>query len=148
MAKATDTKAVTIRYYEQVGLLPAPPRTASNYRAYGQGHLAQLRFIRRCRELGFTLDQVRDLLRLSSREDYACADVDRITAEHLSAIETKVADLRRLAGELRRIASRCSGNGRIADCRIIDALSPGTLGSKDRLQNSGRQPDESFSNRA
>jgi DNA-binding transcriptional MerR regulator len=130
LAKATDTKAVTIRYYEQAGLLPAPPRTASNYRAYGHGHLARLRFIRRCRELGFTLDQVRDLLRLSSREDYACTDVDRITAEHLSAIETKVADLRRLAGELRRIASRCPGNGRIADCRIIDALSPGAMGAK------------------
>jgi DNA-binding transcriptional MerR regulator len=124
LAKATDTKAVTIRYYEQAGLLPAPPRTAGNYRAYGGEHLRRLRFIRRCRDLGFTLDQVRDLLRLSSSEDYACAEVDRITAAHLSAIETKVADLGRLAGELRRIASQCPGNGRIADCRIIDALSP------------------------
>lgn len=126
LAKATGTKAVTIRYYENAGLLSAPPRTASNYRSYGHGHLARLRFIRRCRELGFTLGQVRDLLRLSSREDHACTDIDRITAEHLSAIETKVADLRRLADELRRIARRCPGNGRIADCRIIDALSPGT----------------------
>jgi DNA-binding transcriptional MerR regulator len=127
LAKATGTKAVTIRYYEHAGLLSAPPRTANNYRAYSRGHLTKLRFIRRCRELGFTLGQVRDLLRLSSREDHACTDVDRITAEHLAAIETKVADLRRLAGELRRIASRCPGNGRIADCRIIDALSPGTM---------------------
>jgi DNA-binding transcriptional MerR regulator len=129
LARATDTKAVTIRYYEQAGLLPAPPRTTGNYRAYGGEHLRRLRFIRRCRDLGFTLDQVRDLLRLSSSEDYACAEVDRITAEHLLAIETKVADLGRLASELRRIASQCSGNGRIAECRIIDALSPETTQS-------------------
>ena len=124
LAKATGTKAVTIRYYEQVGLFSPPPRTAGNYRAYGLEHLARLRLIRRCRDLGFTLDQVRDLLRLSSREDSACTAVDRITAEHIAVIETKIADLSRLADELRRIARRCSGNGRIADCRIIDALSP------------------------
>jgi DNA-binding transcriptional MerR regulator len=124
LAKATGTKAVTIRYYEQAGLFSPPPRTAGNYRAYGPGHLARLRFIRRCRDLGFTLDQVRDLLRLSSREDSACAEVDRITAEHLVVIEKKTADLGRLASEMRRIARGCSGNGRIADCRIIDALSP------------------------
>lgn len=123
LAKATGTKAVTIRYYESSGLLAAPPRTANNYRAYGHRHLAALRFIRRCRELGFTLGQVRDLLHLASREDCVCTDVDRIAAEHLAAIETKVADLRRLAGELRRIARRCPGNVRIADCSIVDALS-------------------------
>jgi Cu(I)-responsive transcriptional regulator len=124
LAKATGTKAVTIRYYEQAGLFSPPPRTAGNYRAYGPGHLARLRFIRRCRDLGFTLDQVRNLLRLSSREDSDCAEVDRITAEHLAVIEKKIVDLGRLASELRRIARRCPGNGRIADCRIIDALSP------------------------
>jgi DNA-binding transcriptional MerR regulator len=124
LAKATGTKAVTIRYYEQAGLLPAPPRTAANYRVFGRGHLERLRFIRRCRDLGFTLDQVRDLLRLASHEDYACAEVDRITAEHLAGIEAKVADLSRLAGELRRIASQCQGGGHIAECRIIQALSP------------------------
>jgi DNA-binding transcriptional MerR regulator len=129
LAKATDTKVVTIRYYEHAGLLPAPPRTASNYRAYGREHLRRLGFVRRCRELGFTLDQVRDLLRLSSREDYACAEVDRITAQHLAAIETKVADLDRLASELRRIAGQCPGNGRIADCGILDTLSPEATGS-------------------
>ena len=124
LAKATGTKAVTIRYYERAGLLPVPPRTSGNYRAYGGDHLHRLRFIRRCRELGFTLDQVRDLLGLSSQEDQACAEVDRITAEHLSAIEQKIAHLARLARELRRISSQCRGDGRIIDCRIIEALSP------------------------
>lgn len=124
LAKATGTKVVTIRYYEQAGLLPAPPRTPGNYRAYGPDHLHQLHFIRRCRHLGFTLDQVRDLLRLASQEDKACAEVDRITADHLTGIEQRIVDLTRLAAELRRIKSRCRGGGVIADCRIIEALSP------------------------
>jgi DNA-binding transcriptional MerR regulator len=124
LAKATGTKVVTVRYYEQAGLLPVPPRTAGNYRAYEADHLAKLHFIRRCRDLGFTLDQVRDLLRLSTQQDRACAEVDRIAAAHLAEIELKIADLTRLAGELRRIGSQCQGGGVIANCRIIEALSP------------------------
>ena len=124
LAKATGTKVVTIRYYEHAGLLLAPQRTAGNYRAYKPGHLDRLRFIRRCRGLGFTLDQVRDLLLLSSQEDQDCAEVDRIAVEHLAAVERKITDLARLADELRRISSCCQGGGSIADCRIIEALSP------------------------
>ncbi|PZR93600.1 MAG: MerR family transcriptional regulator [Hyphomicrobiales bacterium] len=124
LAKETGTKVVTVRYYEQAGLLPVPPRTAANYRAYGADHLHRLRFIRRCRDLGFTLDQVRDLLRMSSQEDQPCAEVNRISGEHLTEIERKVADLTRLADELRRINARCQGSGTVADCRIIEALSP------------------------
>jgi Cu(I)-responsive transcriptional regulator len=124
LAKATDTKVVTVRYYEQAGLLPPPPRTSGNYRSYGADHLHRLRFIRRCRDLGFTLGQVRDLLCLSSQEDQACCEVDQITAAHLTEIELKIADLTRLADELRRISSQCQGTGRIADCRIIEALAP------------------------
>ena len=124
LAKAIGIKVVTIRYYEQIGLLPVPSRTEGNYRAYDPGHLRRLRFIRRCRDLGFTLDQVRDLLRLSSRENQECTEVDRITARHLKEIEQKIADLTLLADELRRINNSCQGNGLIADCRIIEALSP------------------------
>jgi Cu(I)-responsive transcriptional regulator len=124
LAKATGTKAVTIRYYEQIGLLPAPARTEGNYRAYSQEHTRRLRFIRRCRDLGFPLDQIRGLLRLASQEDRACSEVDRITAQHLTEIEQKIADLKRLAEELRRLSACCHGNGIIADCRIIEALSP------------------------
>lgn len=124
LAKATDTKVVTVRYYEKIGLLAPPPRTTGNYRAYEPEHLERLRFIRRCRDLGFTLDQIRDLLRLSSDEAQECAEVDRIAAEHLFAVERKIADLERLADELRRISSLCQDSGRIADCRIIEALSP------------------------
>lgn len=123
LAKATEIKIVTIRYYERIGLLPVPARTEGNYRAYSHGHLGLLRFIRRCRNLGFTLEQIRDLLRLSSQENQECAQVNRITAAHLGEIEQKVSDLKRLARELRRLSNCCQGDGRIAGCRIIEALS-------------------------
>jgi Cu(I)-responsive transcriptional regulator len=127
LAKATGVKIVTIRYYEQIGLMPGPSRTESNYRIYEQEHARRLRFIRRCRDLGFTLDQIRELLRLSSEKNQACSEVDRITKQHLNDIEQKIADLTRLAKELRRISNCCRGEGVIADCRIIEALSPEKL---------------------
>jgi DNA-binding transcriptional MerR regulator len=113
---------VTIRYYEQIGVIPAPARTTGNYRVYRQEHLQRLQFAQRCRKLGFTLDELRDLLHLSGQAELECAGVDRITAKHLQDIEQRIADLRRLASELRRIQNRCSGKGRIAGCRILGAL--------------------------
>jgi Cu(I)-responsive transcriptional regulator len=124
LAKATDVKVVTIRYYEQAGLLPVPPRTEGNYRTYKPEHLRRLQFIRRLRDLGFTLEQVRDLLRLASDRNEACDEVDRITHEHLADVEAKILDLQKLASELRRLSRCCKGGGQIADCRIIEALSP------------------------
>jgi Cu(I)-responsive transcriptional regulator len=124
LAKATDTKVVTIRYYEHIGLLPPPARTQGNYRVYSGEQLRRLRFVRRCRDLGFTVDQVRTLLELSKDGDKPCSDVNRISAEHLAEIEAKILDLTRLADELRRINGQCHGNARISDCRIIEALSP------------------------
>ena len=128
LAKRTGTKVVTVRYYEQIGLLPVPSRTAGNYRTYSNEHLRRLRFIRRCRDLGFTIDQIRDLLRLSSQKDEECGEVGRITAQHLIEVEQKISDLKRLAKELRRLNNNCQGNGIIADCRIIEALSPAREG--------------------
>lgn len=122
LAKATGTKVVTIRYYEKIGLLPEPPRTSGNYRAYDASHRERLHFIRRCRDLGFTLEQVRELLNLSKKTDRDCAAVDRLALDHLAEIERKIADLKRLEKELRRLSDCCQG-GRIGDCRIIEALS-------------------------
>src|SRR5436305_27571 len=122
LAKGTGTKVVTVRYYEQIGLLPVPSRTEGNYRTYSIEHMHRLRFIRRSRDLGFTLDQIRELLRLSSQKNEDCAEVDRITAEHLAEIEQKMSDLKRLAQELRRLNNCCKGDGLIADCRILEAL--------------------------
>ena len=123
LATATATKVETIRYYERIGLMPEPARSAGNYRTYDGAHVARLRFVRRSRDLGFTIEQIRALLDLADQCDRDCAVVDAIAREHLSAIERKIADLNALRGELRTLIDRCAG-GTIADCRIIEALSP------------------------
>lgn len=124
LSKVTGVKTVTIRYYEQAGLIPNPPRTEGNYRAYNPEHVRLLQFIRRLRDLGFTLDEVRDLLRLSSEKNQPCDEVDRITHEHLATVEMKLRDLKKLASELRRLSRCCRGGRSIAECQIIETLSP------------------------
>ena len=123
LAKETGIKVVTIRYYERVGVLPAVGRTSGNYRAYGADHIRRLRFVRRCRNLGFSLDQVRDLLRLSIENRPSCAAVCDIADRQRKAVEDKIADLKRLAAELRRISASCNGRRAMAECRIIETLS-------------------------
>ena len=124
LAKTTGTKVETIRYYERIGLLPAPSRTSGNYRAYGPEHLARLRFIRRSRYLGFPLQQIRALLGLADDRKQDCAAVDVIARGHLAEVERKIADLTALRRELQGLIGQCS-HGTIAECRIIEALSPG-----------------------
>ena len=121
LAKATGTNIETIRYYERIGLLPQPARTAGNYRHYQPNHLARLGFIRRSRELGFSLDAIRGLLRLADEKERDCAAVDEIARAHVEEIERKIADLTALRRELRNLISQCS-HGTIAQCRILDAL--------------------------
>ncbi|MBZ8134079.1 helix-turn-helix domain-containing protein [Afifella sp. IM 167] len=123
LAKATKTKVVTIRYYERIGLLPEPERTAGNYRSYSAAHLGRLSFIRRARDLGFSIEQVRDLLSLSDQRDRSCEAVDAIACAHLTEVDRKIADLQALRRELGSIIDQC-GCGTIAECRIIEALSP------------------------
>ena len=125
LARATGTKVVTIRYYEKVGLLPPPDRSAGNYRAYDAAALDRLRFVRRCRDLGFSLDQIRELLDLSSDVERPCAEVDEITAVHLAEVQRKIRDLQALAKQLRRISATCNGGGTISNCRILNAIDPG-----------------------
>jgi len=144
LSKQAGVKVVTIRYYEGLKLMPAPPRTQANYRVYDGKELCRLRFIRRCRDLGFTLDQIGELLKLSTQDAKECSRVDRITEEHLKEIETKVADLRRLAAELRRIKNCCPGKRLIANCRILEALSDAVPRSslrtdQDRRPSRGRR---------
>ena len=123
LGKATGTKVETIRYYERIGLLPKPPRTGGNYRAYGEAELGRLSFIRRARDLGFPLDQVRALLSLSDDRNRDCAAVDALARDHLAEVERKIADLSALRRELAALIASCSG-GPVADCRIVDALAP------------------------
>ncbi|HRE35981.1 MAG: transcriptional regulator [Sphingopyxis sp. 65-8] len=121
LSRATGTNIETIRYYERIGLLPAPARTDANYRSYGDAHRARLRFVRHSRELGFTIDEIRSLLDLSDHPERDCADADRIASAHLEQVEEKIAQLSALRDELTRIVGRCRG-GLAGDCRVIEAL--------------------------
>ena len=125
LAEAAETKTETVRYYERIGLLPAPKRTRGNYRAYSAVHLDRLTFIRRARELGFTLDQIRALLGLADQKHGDCRAVDALASDHLASIDQKIAELKVLRRKLSALIGQCE-QGKIADCRIITKLSPGT----------------------
>jgi Cu(I)-responsive transcriptional regulator len=123
LARTADTKAETIRYYERIGLLPSPPRTAGNYRAYSDEHVSRLTFTRRARDLGFSIEQIRTLLNLSDDKRQSCEAVDTIARAHLADVERKLADLEALRRELDALIGQCR-HGTVADCRIIEALAP------------------------
>ena len=122
LSAETGVNIETIRYYEKIGLIPAPPRTEGRQRVYDNAHLKRLTFIRRGRELGFSLDQIRELLGLVRGNDLTCAKVKAMTEEHVADIRRKVKDLRKLERVLIELASKCSGNA-VPDCPILDALS-------------------------
>jgi len=121
MARATDTKAVTIRYYEQRGLLPLAVRNASGYRQYTEKERDRLLFIRRSRALGFSLDDIHQLLGFSNHRQASCAAVDAKVAEQLDQVRARIRDLQVLEQELQRLLSCCHG-GVIDECRIIESL--------------------------
>lgn len=121
LAKQTGCKVQTIRFYEQIGLMPEALRTEGNQRRFGQAHLERLTFVRHSRELGFPLSAIRELLRLGDNPKHSCEAVDRIARQHLHQVESRIARLEALRSELRRISRQCRG-GRMADCRIIKAL--------------------------
>lgn len=123
LAKATATQVETVRYYEKIGLLPKVARTAGNYRSYGSAEVSRLSFIRRARDLGFGLDQVRTLLSLADDRDRPCGEVDALARQHLEAVDRKIVDLTALRGELSSLIAQC-GRGTVAECRILEALAP------------------------
>lgn len=128
MSRATGTKVETIRFYEKNGLLPQPGRTQGNYRAYEPAHLNRLSFIRRARDLGFSLDQVRALLTLSDDRSQSCAAVDVIARGHRDEVERKIKDLQSLKTVLDQVIESCHCNI-VADCAIIESLAPAPEGS-------------------
>jgi DNA-binding transcriptional MerR regulator len=121
LAERTGSKVQTIRYYEQINLMPAPLRTAGNQRRYGHKHLSRLAFIRYSRELGFPLDAIRELLSLADIPDRSCAAADAIAQRQLEAVERRIRQLDALKGELRRMIDQCQG-GKICDCHVIEVL--------------------------
>ena len=121
LSKRTGVNIETIRFYERAGILPKPPRSAGGHRVYGEDHLKRLNFVRRSRQLGFSLDEVRGLLQIVDGGRYTCSEVKGITLDHLADVRRKIADLRRLERTLADVAGKCKG-GKVPDCPIVDAL--------------------------
>jgi len=121
LSEQTEVNIETIRYYERIGILPNPPRSAGGHRLYGNEQKQRLVFIRRSRHLGFSLDQVRELLGLSNGRRMACAKVKSITEGHIADIRRRVRDLQRLERVLTGMAAQCRGE-ETPDCPILDTL--------------------------
>ncbi|KEZ75768.1 MerR family transcriptional regulator [Salinisphaera hydrothermalis] len=121
LARRTGVGAATIRYYGDVGLLPEAGRGAGGHRYYGPSHVERLTFIKRCRELGFSQDDVRALLTQADQSDASCEDVAQLAKKHLEAVRNKLATLQALENSLEDMIHACHG-GRIEDCRIVKAL--------------------------
>ena len=123
LSRRSGVHIETIRYYERIGLLPSPPRTAGGRRIYGPPESRALTFIRRARELGFTLDEIRTLLALSGEDGRStCAEVRDIAARHLAEIRAKMSDLRAMERVLATTVARCDA-GELAGCPVIETLS-------------------------
>lgn len=121
LSTKTGVNIETIRYYEKIGLMPNPVRSAGGHRIYDQSHLKRLSFIRRSRELGFTLQEIRELLELVDGGDYTCAEVRDRTTTHLADVTRKIHDLSKIQKTLKTMASKCDG-GLVPSCPIVDEL--------------------------
>lgn len=121
LARRTGANVQTIRYYERIGLMAEPMRTEGGQRRYDEAALDRLAFIRHGRQLGFSLDSIRDLLGLSDNPNHSCAHIDAIASKQLHEVETRIARLELLRAELARMVEECSG-GKVADCRVLGVL--------------------------
>ena len=121
LARRTGCNLETIRYYEKIGMMPDPPRTASGYRVYDDAHVSRLRFILRARELGFSIEQIRGLLDLVEGGTQTCAEVKERTELHLADVRAKIADLKRIENVLAETAEQCSGED-VPECPVLEAL--------------------------
>ena len=121
VAAASGCHLETIRHYERIGLLPRPQRTGSGYRAYAPEDVARIRFITRGRDLGFSLAEIRSLLRLTEDPEMSCEQVDALARHHLAEIQARLKELRRIARELERTIAGCKGGNRGA-CAILEVL--------------------------
>ena len=121
LAKASGATVETIRYYERIGLLSAPPRNAGGRRVYDARHLRTLVFIRRARELDFSISEIAALLGLNRKNAVTCGEVQKIAVQHLEGVRAKLRDLQKLEGILASTVSRCSGEA-TAECPVLDIL--------------------------
>jgi MerR family mercuric resistance operon transcriptional regulator len=121
LSAETGVNIETIRYYERIGLMPTPPRTDGRRRIFDASHFRRLVFIRRGRELGFSIDEIRDLLGLARGQGLTCAKVKTMTEMHIAGIRSKIKDLRKLERVLNDLAARCHGR-EVPDCPLLEAL--------------------------
>ena len=124
LSRLSDCRIPTIRYYEQIGLLPLPRRSEGGHRLYGEEALRRLVFIRRSRDLGFSLDAIRSLISLSEEQDRSCAEVDVIASARLAEVQEKLRALARMEDALEDLLEQCR-HTTVLECRILEALSPG-----------------------
>ena len=122
LARNTGCQVETIRYYEREGLLPAPTRSRGNYRRYGEEHLERLRFIRHCRSLAMSLEEIRLLLQFRDAPDDKCDEVNTLLDEHIGHVAARIAELRVLASQLRKLRSLCRSAQAAKDCGILRRL--------------------------
>lgn len=121
MSKHTGVNIETIRYYERIEIMPKPDRTAGGNRQYNHDQLKRLSFIKRSREIGFSIEEIRALLEMVDRRDFTCGEVHSMTINHLASVKEKILALRRLEDALKKMASECS-RGDVPDCPILDTL--------------------------
>ncbi|HEX2135516.1 MAG TPA: helix-turn-helix domain-containing protein [Microvirga sp.] len=121
LSERTGVNIETIRYYERIRLLPPPPRTDGGQRSYDESHLKRLTFIRRARELGFPIDDIRGLLSLADRHALTCGEVQSLAERHLAEVRAKILDLRRLERAIRQATATCAG-GTVPECPVVDVL--------------------------
>ena len=121
LAALTGVKVPTIRFYEQNNLVPSPRRTEGGQRRYDESTVRRLHFIRHARDLGFDVKDIRQLLTLSDRPAMSCNKAEEIAHHHLRQVEAKIARLRRIQSELKRMIKACGGRS-VADCRILEAI--------------------------
>lgn len=121
LAREAAVNIETIRYYEKIELMPEPLRMGNGYRVYDEADLKRLSFIRRCRELGFSLDEVRGLLGLVDGGDYTCAEVRDLSIVRLGDVQQKIRDLQKMERTLKDMVSQCKG-GSVPECPIVDRL--------------------------
>ncbi|SDE08641.1 MerR family transcriptional regulator [Limimaricola pyoseonensis] len=124
LARLTGCNLETIRYYENVGLMPDPPRTPTGHRRYGPAHVERLNFVKRARDLGFTIQEIRALLSLVDRGSHTCAEVEQLGRHHLDVVRSKIRDLQAIETLLARTIASCTGTDS-PDCPLLDVLKGG-----------------------
>ena len=141
-AKASGVSTKMIRHYESIGLIPAADRRDSNYRDYGPAEVHRLGFIRRARDLGFSIEEIRDLLKLWGDRERSSADVKALTLSHIRELEQKIAALKEIRDTLRHLVQECDGDHR-PDCPIIQSLE-GTVPLPENQHQHRHKPAENL----